>query len=137
MPLSDRQYAKLRFLLQDHLFRFLSWVTETPQKTLTPSHSMSIIKLENLLKSHGNKSLDKIIQRAQNMDSLTGALQAGLPADLAANLVAANVREDGNLVLVCSSPAWASRLRFETDQLIEIARKTGANVSDCSVRVIR
>ena len=98
---------------------------------------MSITKLENLLKSHENKNLDKIIQRAQNMDSLTTALQAGLPADLAANLVAANVREDGNLVLVCSSPAWASRLRFESDQLIEIATKTGANVSDCIVKVIR
>ena len=98
---------------------------------------MSVIKLENLLKSHENKSLDKIIQRAQNMDSLTTALQAGLPADLAANLVAANVREDSILVLVCSSPAWASRLRFESHQLIEIARKTGANVSDCTVKVIR
>jgi hypothetical protein len=98
---------------------------------------MSITKLENLLKAHENASLDKIIQRAQNMDSLTTALQGGLPDDLAANLVAANVREDGNLVLVCSSPAWASRLRFETDQLIEIARKTGANVTECSVKVIR
>jgi len=98
---------------------------------------MSIIKLENLLKSHDNKSLDKIIQRAQNMDSLTSALQAGLPADLAANLVAANVREDGSLVIFCSTSAWASRLRFETNQLIEIARNTGANVSDCTVKVIR
>lgn len=98
---------------------------------------MSITKLENLLKSHDNKSLDKIIQRAQNMDSLTSSLQAGLPADLAVNLIAANVREDGNLVLVCSSPAWASRLRFETDQLIEIAKKSGTDVTGCVVRVTR
>jgi len=98
---------------------------------------MSITKLENLLKSPANKSLDKIIQRAQNMDSLTSALQAGLPDDLAANLIAANVRDDGNLVLVCSSPAWASRLRFEADQLIEVARKSGTDVSGCVVRVTR
>jgi len=98
---------------------------------------MSITKLESLLKSHENKSLDKIIQRAQDMDSLTTALQAGLPQDLASNLVAANVRDDGDLVLVCSSPAWASRLRFETDKLVQIARTTGVTVSSCSVKVAR
>jgi hypothetical protein len=98
---------------------------------------MSITKLENLLKSHENKGLDRIIQRAQDMDSLTTALQAELTADLAENLIAANVREDGNLVLVCSSPAWASRLRFEADKLIEIARGTGVPVNSCSVKVAR
>ncbi len=98
---------------------------------------MPITKLENLLKSHENKSLDKIIQRAQHMDSLTSALQAGLPPELAENLIAANVRDNGDLVLVCSSPAWASRLRFETEQLIEIAKKTGIDVAGCTVRVSR
>jgi hypothetical protein len=99
--------------------------------------SMAITKLENLLKSHENKGLDKIIQRAQNMDSLTSSLQAALPADLGINLLAANVREDGQLVLVCSSPAWASRLRFEADQLVEVARKSGVSVSGCTVKVTR
>ncbi len=98
---------------------------------------MSIIKLENLLKSHENKSLDKIIQRAQHMDTLTGTLQAELAPDLAENLVAANVREDGSLVLVCSTPAWASRLRFETDKLVDITRKTGVKITGCVVRVSR
>ena len=98
---------------------------------------MAITKLENLLKSQENNGLEKIIRRAQYMNSLTSSLQAALPADLAANLVAANVREDGDLVLVCSSPAWASRLRFETDQLTEIVRKLGITVSDCTVKVMR
>ncbi len=98
---------------------------------------MAITKLENLLNAHENNGLDKIIQRAQNMDSLTTSLQASLPPDLAANLVAANVRDDGNLVLVCSSPAWASRLRFEAEQLTGIARKLGMTVSGCTVRVMR
>jgi len=98
---------------------------------------MTITKLEDLLNSRENNSLDKIVQRAQHMDSLTSALQAGLEPDLAVNLVAANVREDGVLILVCSSPAWASRLRFETEPLIEIARKTGMAVSSCTVKVVR
>lgn len=71
------------------------------------------------------------------MDSLTSALRAALAADLAENLIAANVRDDGSLVLVCSSSAWASRLRFETDNLVRIARKTGADVHGCVVRVCR
>ena len=98
---------------------------------------MAITKLENLLKSHENNGLDKIIRRAQSMDTLTGALQAVLPADLAANLIAANVREDGELVLVCSSPAWASRLRFEAEQMADTARKSGLAVSACTVKVAR
>ncbi len=98
---------------------------------------MAITKLENLLKSHKNNGLERIIQRAQNMDSLTSSLQAALPADLATNLVAANVREDGELVLVCSSPAWASRLRFEAGQLTEIAQKQGMTVNRCTVKVLR
>lgn len=98
---------------------------------------MTIIRLENLLKTGAGGTLDKIIQRAQNMDSLTSSLQAALPADLGINLLAANVREDGQLVLVCSSPAWASRLRFEADQLVEVARKSGVSVSGCTVKVTR
>jgi hypothetical protein len=97
---------------------------------------MAITKLENLLNAHENNGLDKIIRRAQNMDSLTSSLQAILPPDLAANLIAANMRDDGNLVLVCSSPAWASRLRFEADQLTEAARKQGMTVIGCTVRVM-
>ena len=96
---------------------------------------MSITRLENLLKVRASGTLSKIIQRAQNMDKLTTALQAALPADEGQNLLAANLREGGELVLVCSSSAWASRLRFESDMLMEAARKTGLTVNSCRVTV--
>ncbi len=96
---------------------------------------MSIIRLENLLKARASGTLSKIIQRAQNMDELTTALRAELPADSRQNLLAANLREGGELVLVCSSSAWASRLRFESDKLMEAARKTGLTVNSCRVNV--
>ena len=96
---------------------------------------MSIIRLENLLKVRASGTLSKIIQRAQNMDELTTALRAALPADEGQNLLAANLREGGELVLVCSSSAWASRLRFESDMLMEAARKTGLTVNSCRVTV--
>ena len=96
---------------------------------------MTIIRLENLLKARAGGTLSKIIQRAQNMDALTTALQAELPADAGQNLLAANLREGGELVLVCTSSAWASRLRFESDKLMEAARKTGRTVNSCRVTV--
>ncbi len=96
---------------------------------------MTIIRLENLLKVRAGGTLSKIIQRAQNMDALTTALQAELPADAGQNLLAANLREGGELVLVCTSSAWASRLRFESDKLMEAARKTGLTVNSCRVTV--
>ena len=90
---------------------------------------MSIIRLENLLKARAGGTLRKIVQRAQNMDELTTALRAVLPADEGQNLLAANLREGGELVLVCASSAWASRLRFESDTLMEVARATGLTVA--------
>ncbi len=96
---------------------------------------MTIIRLENLLKARTGSTLNKIIQRAQNMDELTTVLRAELAADAAQNLLAANLREDGELVLVCASSAWASRLRFESDKLLEAARKTGLTVNTCRVTV--
>ncbi len=96
---------------------------------------MTIIRLENLLKAGDGGTLDQIIQRAQQLDELTMALRAELPADAGENLIVANLREDGELVLVCTSSAWASRLRFESDKLMEAARKAGLTVNSCRVNV--
>jgi hypothetical protein len=96
---------------------------------------MTIIRLENLLKTGAGGTLDKIIQRAQNMDELTTALRAELPADAAQNLLGANLRENGELVLICASSAWASRLRFESERLMAAAQKAGLTVNSCRVSV--
>ena len=96
---------------------------------------MSATKLENLLKSGASGSLEKIIQRAQNMDILTAALKAVLAPDMGENLLAANVRDDGELVLVCSSSAWASRLRFESETLVDAAGKAGFEATSVRVTV--
>jgi len=98
---------------------------------------MSVKKLDDLLKSGQNRRLKKLIRRAQEMDTLTTALRAGMAEDLAENLLAANLHADGLLVLVCSTPAWASRMRFETDEILKIVRSTGATVSFCQVKVSR
>jgi hypothetical protein len=96
---------------------------------------MSIIRLEKLLKTGPGSALEEIVQHAQNMDELTRAMRAVLPDDAQSQLLAANLRENGELVLICSSSSWAARLRFESDQLIEAARLVGADVCKCKVKV--
>jgi hypothetical protein len=96
---------------------------------------MSIIRLEKLLKTGSGGALEEIVQRAQNMDQLTAAMRSVLPEEAQSQLLAANLRENGELVLICSSSSWAARLRFESEQLIEAARLTGADVNKCKVKV--
>jgi len=98
---------------------------------------MPATKLDKLLDKRTGSELAKIIRRAQEMDVLTAALKSRLEPGLADNLIAANVREDGELVVVCSASAWASRLRFEAETLLEAARSAGESPVRCRVRVAR
>ena len=98
---------------------------------------MAVKRLENLLNPSKDGDLAGIVRRAQDMGDLTSALVRALPPDEGASLLAANIREDGELVVLCRSSAWASRLRFSTDALLEAAKAHGASVSRCSVRVAR
>jgi hypothetical protein len=96
---------------------------------------MPVKKLKNLLNSGTSGTLEKIIQTAKNMDSLTSALQAALDPDIAENLLAANVRDDGELVVICRSSAWASRIRFESDTLLAAAADAGFDARSLRVAV--
>ena len=95
---------------------------------------MTAKRLDSLLNPNDNGGLGEIVRRARSMEALVGKLKAGLPADEATSIVAANIREDGTLVVLVSSSAWASRLRFETDSLLEAA---GPAAERCEVRVAR
>lgn len=98
---------------------------------------MAITRLENLLKSGPGDDLDKLVQRAQQMGELTHILQAALDPQLASSLKAANLRENGELVLICESSNWAARLRFEGEKLMKAARSTGRTVNSCRVAITR
>lgn len=101
-------------------------------------HNFMVAKsLENLLNPSKDGDLASIVRRAQDMSELAGALAAAVSTEEGASILAANVRADGELVVLCRSSAWASRLRFSADALIEAARARGAEVSRCSVRVAR
>ena len=98
---------------------------------------MPIKRLENLLNPNDDGGLGEIVRHARHMGELVQMLQMSLPSDLGDNIIAANIRDSGELVVLASSSAWAARLRFEADALIDAARKTGADVATCSVRVNR
>lgn len=82
-------------------------------------------KLENLLSPGAGSSLEKLIRTARDMDTLTGVLKDALAPDMGQNVIAANVRDGGVLVIICASSAWASRIRFEADALLAAADKAG------------
>ena len=92
-------------------------------------------KLKNLLNPSGNGDLANMVERAQAMGELTQRLQSVLSAELASSLVAANISAEKELIVIARSPAWAARLRFETDKLIAAAQEADSSVSGCSVRV--
>ena len=91
--------------------------------------------LKNLLSSCSDGDLGSIIRRARELGELTQRLSLALPEDHAGAIVAANLREDGNLVVIAASSAWASRLRYETDTLLAAARDAGLQPVACRIRV--
>ncbi len=91
----------------------------------------------DLLNPNNNRELSKALKRSEAIGQLTEALAAALPPDLGAAILAASVDDDGVLSIKASSSAWASRLRFETDQLQGVARRAGHTVTGVRVRVGR
>lgn len=92
-------------------------------------------KLENLLNSSGNKELDQIVQRAEDMVNLAQTLHSALGEEFAGAIAAANLHDDGTLVVIATSSSWAARLRFEAPAIAAIARSAGRDVSTVRVRV--
>ena len=92
-------------------------------------------KLKNLLNLNDNGDLGAVVQRAREMGELTETLSNAVPDTDRGAIVAANVRDNGELVVICASSAWAARLRYETEVLLEAARAAGVEASVCRVRV--
>lgn len=98
---------------------------------------MPMKRLESLLNPNDDGDLGDIIRHAREMGDLIQVLQRSLTAETAGSIIAANIRGDGELVVLAASSAWAAKLRFEADLMIAAARQTGAEISSCTVRVER
>jgi hypothetical protein len=91
--------------------------------------------LKDLLNPTANGDLGDIVRRARRLGELTDNLCKSLGEEFSGAIVAANLRENGELVIIASSPAWASRLRYESDALLAAARDFGLTAVRCRVRV--
>ena len=96
---------------------------------------MGTKQLGNLLNPCNDGDLGDIVRRAREMGELTDVLARALPAEQRHGIVAANLRESGELVVIAATPAWASRLRYEADALLDAARESGVKAHTCRVRV--
>ncbi|HEY5655794.1 MAG TPA: hypothetical protein VIS04_08145, partial [Woeseiaceae bacterium] len=76
--------------LQDYASQTALLCAIEGQKRQLRHISMPFSRLEKLLKSGRDHSLEKIIRKARDMDDLTGHLRRHLSPDMAENLVAAN-----------------------------------------------
>ena len=84
----------------------------------------------------GPGALGRLADSARQRCDLAALLRAALAPDTAAALLGATLREDGTLVVTASSPAWASRLRFESAELLARAQERLPDARRVRVRVV-
>lgn len=101
---------------------------------MPPRRTPGPVRLGDLLQG---SRLGDIVQRARDAESLTSRVQRLLPSDLAAHVVGASL-DDGRLVIMADSSAWAARLKFHARDLIEPLRLVcDTDIRKTQVRVHR
>ncbi len=96
---------------------------------------MSKYKLKNILNSKDQHDLGSLVENTKRLAKLTENLSFTLPESDRHAIVAANIKNNGELIVICASSAWASRLRYKTKALISAANKTGIKANSCKIRV--
>jgi hypothetical protein len=104
-----------------------------------PQSEKASQRLSDILTDQGasqDSSLGGLLRRAAMLAQLQNVLTGALHPDLARNLRVANVR-DQRLILITPSPAWATRLRMQSRQLLGVLRRAGlTGVDRVEVRVV-
>lgn len=98
---------------------------------------MTAKSLNSLLNRADGQDLARLADKAREMVGLADRLAHSLPAPLQSEIRGANLREDGQLVIIAASSAAAARLRFEEESLLKAARDDGRTVESVVVRVAR
>ena len=74
---------------------------------------MSFNKLKKILNSKTHNNLDKVVQRAKDIEELHLLINNNLNKETASHIIGCNLDDSGKLVILCDSIAWAAKLRFE------------------------
>ena len=96
---------------------------------------MSSQTLKHCLELDSN-NLESIIKRAKEMDNLKKMLRNVLDKEAAKHLISANIRRNGELVLLCNSSAWGSKIRFDQEKLLKTAQTKWKFLTSCRVKII-
>lgn len=92
-------------------------------------------QVSRLLSEHTSGSLGGLLRRAQALLQLERLLQDAVDPSLADHFKVANVHRK-RLVLLTPGAAWATRLRMQAPQWLDLLRQAGVrDVEDIEVRV--
>ncbi|MGH8495320.1 MAG: DciA family protein [Gammaproteobacteria bacterium] len=90
-------------------------------------------KLFDIISERGS-ALGELARRAADMDRLGRTVASLLPDPVGSHVTSASLHDDV-LVVITDSPAWASRVRFEGNSLLEGIRAAGADAQKLVVKV--
>lgn len=79
--------------------------------------------------------IGKLAKEAGRRVALADHLRAGLPPNLRDGISDCNIGSDNMLVVLATNSEWASLLRYETEQLLSIARKNEPGLSHVKIKV--
>ena len=90
--------------------------------------------LSDIIGSQGSP-LGSLACEARLRQDLSDHLRKHLPPEFNGSLLHCNLRDEMTLVVIASSPEWASRLRFEKELFIRLCADHGTQVTEVKVRV--
>jgi hypothetical protein len=98
---------------------------------------MSKRKAKSLSELIGGKSspLGNLASNALLRETLGDYLRNHLPADLADGFLHCNLQDETTLIVIATSPEWASRLRFENNHFIRLCAAQGTKIDSVKVKV--
>ncbi len=82
-----------------------------------------------------DSGLGRLAAAARLRSELGDYLRNGLGEPLGSAIMHCNVHDDGTLVVTAANPEWASRLRFESQQLLALCAAHGTTAVAVKVRV--
>jgi hypothetical protein len=79
--------------------------------------------------------LGNLASKALLRDSLGDYLGTHLPPGLVDGFLHCNLQEETTLIVIATSPEWASRLRFENNHFIRLCAAQGTKINSVKVKV--
>jgi len=81
--------------------------------------------------------LGQLANEARSRLELVDHIRTGLPSDLSSEMTGCSLDAEKILVVRASNPAWATRLRFESERLLELCRERHPETRSVKVKVSR